>query len=330
MALWRHLIGQTLQTLPPAQRLWRDLRILAVDATTLTLPESLWLRFGAHRGSRGNGPVQSHSLFVYDVLARLPIQIKMGRVCEDERPMLRKLLSRIVSPGTALIMDSIFYSFALLTTLQALGGHWIVPVRSSAKPTLLEQYSFQDGLYQILNRQKTPGLPACLTIRIVTVSHPGFRPRRIATSLIDPVKYPAEEIAALYHQRWHIETFFREFKYVLGAQSWHAQTLHAFYVEVLFLILLTCLTRLVMADSKIPPHQLSFSKSFAWVQRLLILSAFVSIEHWELLYQHCLSHLSFCRIDFRPHRSFERDTQRRRAQRRQRMRQSFTGTPHAA
>lgn len=35
---------------------------------------------------------------------------------------------------------------------------------------------------------------------------------RLATTILDPGKAPAEELAALYHQRWEIETAFDELK----------------------------------------------------------------------------------------------------------------------
>jgi hypothetical protein len=42
---------------------------------------------------------------------------------------------------------------------------------------------------------------------------------RLATSMLDPAQAPAEELAALYHQRWEIETAFDELKtHLRGAQ----------------------------------------------------------------------------------------------------------------
>ncbi len=319
--LWRSLIQQVRQVLPADQRLWHGLEVHAVDATSLCLPESLWPWFGAHSGLRGQGPVQSHSLFIYDVLARIPIKVRAGRVHDDERPMLQKLLPAIVKPGLILLVDSIFYSFEILATLAHLKGHWIVPLRANAKPKLLKRFSQNDGLYQILNNKHNKALktlPDILLVRIVTVYRPGFRPRQLVTSLLDPLEFPFEEIAQLYHQRWHIETFFREFKQTLLRQHWHAQTPHAFYTELLFFMLLTCLTRLAMAQSGISPALLSFQKSLSLIKRALALSAFVSEPQWTLLYQQTLDSLATCKINIKDNRSFERDTQKRRKQSRSR------------
>jgi hypothetical protein len=63
-------------------------------------------------------------------------------------------------------------------------------------------------------------LPEELTVRLLRfrVDIPGFRSSRItvATSLLDPVAYPAARIAALYRDRWLIELRFRDIKITLG------------------------------------------------------------------------------------------------------------------
>ena len=40
----------------------------------------------------------------------------------------------------------------------------------------------------------------------------GFQPQTLLTSLLDPVAYPAAEIAELYHERWELELGFDEIK----------------------------------------------------------------------------------------------------------------------
>src|SRR5713226_2101496 len=62
-----------------------------------------------------------------------------------------------------------------------------------------------DGLH------KTPLAGRLLAIRI---ERPGFRPfiLYLFTTLTDPVKCPAKELAALYGQRWKIELCFRYIK----------------------------------------------------------------------------------------------------------------------
>ncbi len=67
-----------------------------------------------------------------------------------------------------------------------------------------------------MNRRQWKALPPTLTVRLIrfAVAIPGFRAHRItvATTLLDPVAYPLEKIAALYRDRWLIELRFDDIK----------------------------------------------------------------------------------------------------------------------
>jgi hypothetical protein len=62
-------------------------------------------------------------------------------------------------------------------------------------------------------------LPASLVLRMIRleVAAPGFRTRRVilVTTLLDQELYPAEEIRALYGQRWSVELHFHQLKTIL-------------------------------------------------------------------------------------------------------------------
>ena len=62
-------------------------------------------------------------------------------------------------------------------------------------------------------------LPEEITVRLIryAVRVPGLRPRQIilVTPLLDPVAYPAAELAQLYLRRWAVELFFRHIKTTL-------------------------------------------------------------------------------------------------------------------
>ena len=67
-----------------------------------------------------------------------------------------------------------------------------------------------------------------LSVRIVRVALnvPGFRTRSVTlvTTLLDPVAYPAEELARLYLRRWHIELWFRDIKTSMGMEVLRCQS----------------------------------------------------------------------------------------------------------
>jgi len=71
-----------------------------------------------------------------------------------------------------------------------------------------------------LSAEEWSQLPKKLEVRLVRmrVEVPGFRTTEIilATTLLDPVKYPAEALCELYLKRWRVELYFRDIKVTLG------------------------------------------------------------------------------------------------------------------
>jgi putative transposase len=71
-------------------------------------------------------------------------------------------------------------------------------------------------------------LPECLTVREVRfqVTTPGYRVKELvlATTLTDAAVYPAEDLADLYHERWHVELDIRALKISLQMDHLRCQT----------------------------------------------------------------------------------------------------------
>jgi IS4 transposase len=79
-----------------------------------------------------------------------------------------------------------------------------------------------------MSKEKYDQLPESLTLREVRV-HVGqkrFRTRTlvVVTSLLDPHKYPAQEIAKLYRRRWQAELNLRSLKVVLQMDHLRCQS----------------------------------------------------------------------------------------------------------
>lgn len=317
--LWAALVRQATEAVDERYATWRGLRLWAMDGTALVLPEQLWPYFGAHKGCRGNGPVQAHLVLLYDLHARTPTRFRLGPYDKKKERAVAPHLVRGLGPRDLVLMDGGFYSIHLFAELDRKALKFVIPMRKNGKPKRLQAWGPDDGLYEIrASRQywkDTPGVPETMVVRIVTAHRKGFRPRRLVTNLLDTEAFPCEEIAAVYHQRWHIETFYRELKHVLRIERWHARTLHSFYTELLFMMILATLTRMAMADaaaSECPPGSLSFSKSLVCLRYALAVSAMLPAEQWPDLYAKLLAEIREYRIDVRPDRQFERDRQKRR------------------
>jgi hypothetical protein len=333
--LWAALVTHARQAVDERHATWRGLRLWAMDGTGVRVPEPLWPHFGAHKGCRGEGPAQGHLVVLYDLHSRTPAKFRLGAFDKDkERAVAPKLLSGL-GPADLLVLDGGFYSIHLFAQLQQKGLWFVIPMRANGKPKAIGAHRPDDGLYEIRASKHywkdTPGVPQSMVVRIVTAHRNGFRPRRLVTNLVDAGAFPAAEIAAVYHQRWHIETFYRELKHVLRVERWHARTLHSFYVELLFMMILATVTRMAMAEAAgkdCPPGSLSFSKSVVRMRYALAVSALLPTDQWPQLYEELLGQLRQCHIDVRPNRQFQRDRQKRRRQSRaKRMAESAGARP---
>lgn len=96
-------------------------------------------------------------------------------------------------------------------------------------------------------------LPAEIQVRLIRVQIPirGFRTRQIdiATTLLDPKKYPAEEIAALFRRRWRLELCFRDIKTSMGMEEMRCKTPEMVHKELLMYLIAHNLIRSLMAEA---------------------------------------------------------------------------------
>lgn len=318
--------------------LYHGMRLVALDKKTMNVPEALWPTFRSHRGGRGEGPAQAELLVAYDVCVRVPLELTLGRVREDERKMASCLLRKLPAPSL-LLVDCGFYSFVLFAEILHAGHHFLTRMRVNGTPRLLRRFRPTDGLYTIRpgnlpKEERDPSLPDTLVVRIVQTQRRGFRPIRLVTSLLDPDAFPREEILDLYHDRWHIETFFRELTGDVAFESWHTRTLRGLYVELLFTMTYVTVVRAHLAeagkDKPLRPGRLSFGRGAEACLRAWCRLPKSASDQVPALRQELLTHLATLLIDVRPGRRFERDTQKRRAASRQKKLQALEAKRHAA
>jgi hypothetical protein len=116
-------------------------------------------------------------------------------------------------------------------------------------------------------------LPASILVRELrySVSQPGFRTREITlvTTLLDPLKYPAEELAQLYFDRWRIEVNLRHLKQTLHLDVLRCKTVAGVHKELRMLALVYNLVRLVILDAarqqRVAVERISFVDALRWL-----------------------------------------------------------------
>jgi hypothetical protein len=117
-----------------------------------------------------------------------------------------------------------------------------------------------------------------LSVRILRFSlrRPGFRTRSVTlvTTLVDPIRYPAKELALLYARRWQIELWFRDLKTSMGMEVLRCQSPKMIHKELeMFFIaynLIRCLMIQASQEYEVEIQRLSFKGTVDGVRQFSV------------------------------------------------------------
>ncbi|PAM99974.1 hypothetical protein CJI59_19980 [Streptomyces sp. Alain-F2R5] len=205
---------------------WRGLRFLALDGTQFDVPDSVSNGDTFDGPSTGGAPFgfpQVRAAVLAEIGTHAVLDAGLGGYRDGERCLAYPLASS-TGPGDHLVIaDRGFWSVEFVHAFTASGAHLPVTLQSSHLGTT--QAEFPDGSRLSLTR---PGkdvrlraaregrvLPEETTYRVITFTKDD-KVVRLGASLLDTEHYPADELIALYRQRWEIELIFDEIKDHLG------------------------------------------------------------------------------------------------------------------
>lgn len=135
---------------------------------------------------------------------------QMAGCATSEMALARTALSAL-QPGMLCLADRNFFGHEMWTMAQATGADLVWRVRKNAR--LSVDTPLPDGSYishihpsEKDRRQRSRGV----AVRVVNYTLDGAEEAediyRLVTTLLDPEAAPAQELAALTHERWEIET----------------------------------------------------------------------------------------------------------------------------
>jgi hypothetical protein len=117
-------------------------------------------------------------------------------------------------------------------------------------------------------------LPSTLLVRELRFATPqrGCRTKEITlvTTLLDPLVYPAADLAELYLSRWQIEVNFRHLKTTMRMEVLHCQRVEGVLKELYMFAITYNLVRLVMLEAarrqNVPLDRISFIDALRWLR----------------------------------------------------------------
>ena len=205
---------------------YRRWRLVSLDGSTLDVAdekgnEEAFGRPGASRGASAYPQVRFVSLVENGT--HVLFGTRLGSYATGEVTLAQEVIAA-VRKGMLCLADRNFFGFALWNRARATGADLLWRVKKNMR--LVGEKRLPDGSYlsRIYAserdwRHRSNGV----VVRVIDYRLEGVAEAepiyRLVTTVLDPTQGPAEELAALYHERWEIEGALDELKtHLRGAQ----------------------------------------------------------------------------------------------------------------
>jgi hypothetical protein len=198
---------------------YRTWRLVSLDGSTLDVAdekvnEKAFGRPGASRGSSAFPQLRFVSLV--ESGTHVLFGTCMGAYTTGENTLAKSVLSAL-HKGMLCLADRGFFGFQMWRRALTTGAQLLWRVKKNLRLPCEKRLADGSYLSHVYasdkdRRQRRGGI----TVRVIEYRLEGVADAepiyRLITSILDPQQAPAEELAALYHERWEIETALDELK----------------------------------------------------------------------------------------------------------------------
>jgi hypothetical protein len=296
--------GREVDQEAPAAWRWCGRRVLTVDGSTLTMPDTPanQQEYPQVPGQKsGCGFPLARIVVVFSLAVGTALDATLGKYQGKQtgENSLFRTLHDTLQNGDVVLADRYFSGWFDLALLQQRSADIVV------RKHQLRATDFRTGQRlgpddHLVRWSKPPrpawltpaqyaALPDFLTLREVRVRVPqkGFRTRSlvVVTTLLDAQQYSAAEIAKLYRRRWQAELHLRSLKIVLQMDHLRCKTPHRVRNEFYMHLVAYNLIRRVMAvaafQAGVEPWTVSFKGALQTLNNILpMLSTSASTADW--------------------------------------------------
>jgi Transposase DDE domain len=287
--------------------LWHGHRTFLIDGSSFSMPDTEQLRayFGQSGAQQaGCGFPTASWLTLFDAESGLLVKQLAAPLRTHDMSQVAAFHPELAA-GDVLVGDSAYASYAHLALLSQRNVHGVfrahqrqlisfrqdrqlvgkLPqgtkavqatsrlIRKLGKHDQIVEYTKPKSRPQWMNAEQYAALPDKLLVRELRYATKlkGGRTRtvKLVTTLWDPDKYPAAALAALYGQRWRIETYLSQLKTIMGMDVLRCKTVSGVLKEITIYALVYNLVRLTMiqaaAEKNISVPSVSFVDALRWL-----------------------------------------------------------------
>jgi len=327
--------GDRLQEHAPDPWLVRGRRVVLVDGTTVSMPDTPenQAAYPQHvRQKPGCGFPIARVVVLLSLATGAALDAAMapwaGKLTGEDA-LLRSLRRRL-RRGDILLADGYYCSYQEVAALLAEGVDVVMRQHGGRKTDFRRGWRLGREDHVVRRergRVRRPwmglegfhALPRTLWLREarVRVDKPGFRTKVfvVVTSLTDAAAYPPGELAALYRRRWHAELDMRSIKSVMGMDVLRCKTPALVREEIYGHLLAYNLIRGVMAEAArrhgVSPRELSFQGARQTIEAFRGEPGGATGDRGERLIEAALRAIAYHRVGDRPDRVEPRVVKRR-------------------
>ncbi|MDH6123069.1 hypothetical protein ABH930_007445, partial [Kitasatospora sp. GAS204A] len=260
---------------------YRQWRLVAVDGTVFDIPDTavnaeFFGRPGTSRGQGRSAYPQARVAALAECGTHAVFAAEVGPLTVHESVLAERLFSSMTE-GMLVLADRGFCGFDLWRAAKGGGADLLWRVRSVVVLPVLE--TLPDGSYlsEIVAARDNYRRTDPERVRVIEYT---LGPRggdgtryRLITSILDPARAPAAELAALYAQRWEIENTLDEIKNHQGGPGLVLRSQHPAGVEqeIFAFLLVHHALRDLMHQAALKgghdPDRLSFTRTLRVVRR---------------------------------------------------------------
>jgi hypothetical protein len=326
--------GREAEDRAAADWLWNGRRVLLVDGTTASMPDTPRNQAAFPQPTsqaKGVGFPLVRMVAIIALATGVVLDLATGPYAgkqTGETALFRALWGRL-DPGGIVLGDCVFASFFGILGLREQGVDGLFRMHQRRK------YDFRRGRRlgvedhvvtwtkparpDWMDRATYKRMPAELTVRELRfkVVQPGFRVDELVlvTTMVDAEQYSKEELADLFMKRWHIELDFRSIKCALKMNILRCQSPEMVEKEIWMHLLAYNLIRGVMAQAARAhgrvPRRVSFTGAWQTMKAFHESLGKASPAKRERLVAAMLKAIAGHRVGDRPGRVEPRATKRR-------------------
>lgn len=313
-----HRICQPMARADTPGAFWNGLRLMGIDGTnesTADTPANERF-FGRHVAGYGAAAFpQLKAVHLVEIGTHAVVDSGVWHVHSGEKTVGKRML-RSLSTGMLVLWDCGFHSFEMVKKALVTGAHLLTRLPANVKVNVIRRLADGSTLIDLVQRDhKGRVVGEALRLRLIeyTVRDPALpgygERRRLITSLLDEVAFPALELARLYHERWEVEITIDEIDTHQRQAAARFRSLKPVGViqEFYGLLIAHYVLRKIMLDAAhvahLDPDRLSFTNALELIVDAIYDFQFLDPVHHDARYRQLLRDIAAFRLPPRVTRS---------------------------